>query len=111
MLQRMFGCVGRLSVLGVCTSAAALVAATAAGAGVSVNVACGDVTGLVAAVNTVNAAGGGSINLAAGCTYSLTTPNNMVMGGNGLPVVVTPVTINGKDATIGGNSTSFRIIA
>jgi hypothetical protein len=76
-----------------------------------VNVACGNSAGLVAAVNTVNAAGGGSINLAAGCTYSLTTRNNTVMGGNGLPVVVSPITINGKGATIAGNNSNFRIIA
>jgi hypothetical protein len=88
-----------------------LFAASAAGAAGSVNVPCGDSTGLVAAVNTVNAAGGGSINLAKGCTYSLTTRDNAVMGGNGLPVVVTPVTINGKNATIAGNSTNFRIVA
>jgi hypothetical protein len=88
-----------------------LFAATAAGAAASINVACGDSAGLVAAVNTANAAGGGSINLAAGCTYSLTMRNNPAMGGNGLPVVVTPITINGKNATIAGNSTNFRIIA
>ncbi len=68
-------------------------------------------SGLVAAINAANAAGGGTINLAAGCTYSLTAPNNSVMGSNGLPVVVTPIIINGKNAAIAGNSTNFRIIA
>jgi hypothetical protein len=66
---------------------------------------------LVAAVNTVNAAGGGSINLDSGCTYSLTTRNNTAFGGNGLPVVATPITVNGKGATIAGNSTNFRVLA
>jgi hypothetical protein len=33
------------------------------------------------------------------------------MGPTGLPVVVTPVTIHGKGATIAGNYTNFRIIA
>src|SRR5262249_54112499 len=47
----------------------------------------------------------------AGCTYSLTTRDNTVMGGNGLPVVVSPITINGKNATIAGNKTNFRIVA
>jgi hypothetical protein len=108
MHQRMFGRARRLGVVGLCTAAAILVAATAAGAAASVNVACGDSAGLVAAMNTVNAAGGGSINLAAGCTYSLTARDNTVMGGNGLPVVVTPIMINGKNATIAGNSTNFR---
>jgi hypothetical protein len=74
-------------------------------------VACGDSAGLVAAVDTANAAGGGTINLAAGCTYPLTTRNNTAMGGNGLPVVASPVTINGRNATIAGNSTNFRIVA
>ena len=87
MIQRAFGHAGRLVVLGLCTAVAVLVAATASSAATSVNVACGDSAGLVAGVNTVNAAGGGSINLAAGCMYSLTTRNNTVMGGNGLPVI------------------------
>jgi hypothetical protein len=88
-----------------------LFAATAAGAAASVNVACGDTAGLVAAVNMVNAVGGGQVNLASGCTYSLTGRDNAVMGGNGLPVIVTPIRINGKNATIAGNATNFRIIA
>jgi hypothetical protein len=65
-----------------------------------VNVACGDGAGLVAAVNTANAAGGGSINLAAACDYSLTSVDNS--GENGLPVVTTPISVNGKGATIDG---------
>jgi hypothetical protein len=85
---------------------------SAAGAALGFNVSCASgAAGLVAAVNGANAAGGGSINLDSGCTYSLTTVNNMTMGPNGLPVVVTPITINGKNATIAGNSTNFRIIA
>jgi hypothetical protein len=70
----------------------------------------GGAAGLVAAVNAANAAGGGTINLAAGCTYSLTSANNMTAGGNGLPVISTPITINGGGATIAGNRSSFRII-
>src|SRR5690349_12573365 len=111
MVQRMMGHTRRLGVLGICTAAVALVAATAGGAATSTNVACGDSAGLVAAVNAANAAGGGTINLAAGCTYSLTTRNNTAFGGNGLPVVASPITINGKGATIAGNHTNFRIIA
>lgn len=111
MVARVVGHAGRLGVFSVCAAVAALVAATATGAAPSVNVACADSAGLVAAVNAVNAAGGGSINLASGCTYSLTTRNNTAFGGNGLPVVVTPVTLNGRGATIAGNSTNFRIVA
>ena len=110
MLQRLRNHAGRLGALVVSTTAAGLVASTAAGAAASVDVACSaGGAGLVAAVNTVNAAGGGSINLASGCTYSLTTANNPAVGGNGLPVVVTPITVNGKGATIAGNRSNFRI--
>src|SRR5689334_24091055 len=111
MIQRVIGRAGRLGGLAVCTAVVALVAATAAGAAAASNVACGDSDGLVAAVNAANAAGGGTINLAAGCTYSLTTRNNTAFGGNGLPVVTSPIAINGKGATIAGNNTNFRIIA
>ena len=58
--------------------------------------------------------GGGGINLASGCTYSLTSANNTVpgLGANGLPVITTPITINGGGgATIAGNNSNFRIIA
>jgi len=68
----------------------------------------------VAAINAANAAGGGVINLASGCTYSLTSANNTVpgLGANGLPVITTPITINGGGgATIAGNNSNFRIIA
>lgn len=111
MLQRLPGRARGLAVLAICTAAATLVAAEGSSAATAVNVACGDSAGLVAAVNTVNAAGGGAINLAPGCTYALTTRNNPAMGGNGLPVVVSPITINGKGATIAGNHTNFRIVA
>ena len=111
MLQRLLGRAGRLGVLGACTAAAALVAATAAGAATSVNVACSDSAGLIAAVDAANAGGGGTINLAAGCTYALTAMDNHDFGPTGLPVVVSAITINGKGATIAGNNTNFRIIA
>src|SRR6266566_7103946 len=97
MLQRLCGRAGRLGLVAVLT-AAALVASSAAGAATSVNVPCSAAgAGLVAAVNTVNAAGGGSINLDSGCTYSLTTANNPAVGGNGLPVVVTPTRGKGRE--------------
>jgi hypothetical protein len=110
MSKRLWGPVGRFGVLALCV-VAALAAASSGSAAASVNVPCGNAAALVAAVNTVNTAGGGSINLASGCTYSLTTRDNTAFGGNGLPVVVTPITVNGKGATIAGNSTNFRIVA
>ena len=79
-------------------------------ASVSVNAPCsGGGAALVAAIASVNASGGGSVNLDSGCTYSLTVANNPVSGGNGLPVITSPLTVNGKGATIAGNSSNFRI--
>ena len=57
-------------------------------------------TGLIAAINAANGGGGGTISLAPGCTYALTTPDN---GENGLPVVVTPISVFGNGATITGS--------
>jgi hypothetical protein len=54
------------------------------------------------------------ISLASACTYSLTSTNNTVpgVGANGLPVITSPITINGGGgATIAGNNSNFRIIA
>ena len=97
MVQRLYCRGGRLGVLALCVGGVVLAASSAGLAAASVNVPCAaGGPGLVTAVNTVNAAGGGSINLDSGCTYSLTTRNNVVMGGNGLPVVVSPITVNGK---------------
>jgi len=89
-------------------------AAGSAYASSPVNVPCtgatGGATGLVNAISADNSGGGGTINLAAGCTYSLTTANP-VGSGNGLPVVTTAITINGRGTTIAGNNTDFRILA
>jgi hypothetical protein len=68
------------------------------------NIACGDVygpSGLVAAMNAANGSGGGTINLASGCIYALTTfDNGTSFGLNGLPVVNSPITLNGAGARI-----------
>lgn len=48
---------------------------------------------LVEAVHGVNMAGGGTITLRSGCVYTLTAPDNE---GNGLPVITTPIVINGN---------------
>jgi len=96
-------------------AAAGAVAAHASGSGrVPCSGAGGGGGGLVAALNSANASGGGVINLESGCTYSLTSANNTVpgVGANGLPVITTPITINGGGgATIAGNDSNFRIIA
>ncbi len=97
----------------------AAVAGAAARASVSATVPCsgagGGAAGLVAAVNAANSGGGGSINLASGCTYALASADNTVpgLGASGLPVIATPITINGGSggATIAGNNSDFRIIA
>ncbi|MDM4719531.1 right-handed parallel beta-helix repeat-containing protein [Micromonospora sp. WMMA1363] len=67
-----------------------------------------DAASLVAAITTANANGGGMLSLAEKCTYELTTGD----GGNGLPPVVQPVTINGNGARItrAANAEPFRIL-
>src|ERR1700674_2503777 len=83
--------------------------------GEGVNVPCsgsgGGAAGLIAAINGANSGGGGSINLARGCTYQLIAPDNVnpITGANGLPVVKSQITLNGRDTTIAGNGADFRI--
>ena len=84
-------------------SVAALLSVAVASAKAGISVPCTGQSDLVAAINAANSAGGGTINLAAGCTYELTTVDNS--GENGLPVVATAITINGKGATIDGTGT------
>jgi hypothetical protein len=84
----------------------ALLFVTAASAKSVVNVPCAGQSALVAAINTANSAGGGTIDLARGCEYDLTTVDNS--GENGLPVVTTPIRVNGRDATIDGTD-SVRV--
>jgi hypothetical protein len=96
--------------------ALAVLPAGAAAAGTGVNVPCsgsgGGAAGLITAITAANAAGGGTINLAAGCTYQLTAADNNspMLGGNGLPVITSQVTLNGSGTTIAGNNTTFRIL-
>ena len=71
-----------------------------------INVACSGQKALVDAINAANTAGGGTLNLAHRCDYQLTTADN---GENGLPVVTTPITVNGHQATIDGTD-SFRVL-
>jgi hypothetical protein len=96
--------------IAVTTAGAAIVAllwVTAASAATVINVPCGDQVDLVAAINAANSAGGGTLNLAARCDYALTSVDNS--GENGLPVVTTPIAVNGNGATIDGTG-SVRVL-
>lgn len=88
--------------------AVALLSAAAASArslGRAINVSCTGQAALVAAINSANSAGGGTINLPAGCHIELFTADN---GENGLPVITTPIVVNGNHATIDGTG-SVRV--
>ena len=88
--------------------------ATQASAAVSVPCSgpAGGTARLIAAISAANATGGATINLAGGCTYQLTAANNTspTLGGNGLPVITSLITLNGSGTTIAGNGSTFRIL-
>src|SRR5262245_42192391 len=70
-----------------------------------VNIANGDVPGLIAAMTAHNASGtADTINLAAGGTFTLTAPADASVGNTGLPALTAAnantLTINGNGATI-----------
>ncbi|TAH21722.1 MAG: T9SS C-terminal target domain-containing protein [Cytophagales bacterium] len=77
------------------------------------NIAAGDVTGLITAINNANIDGTNSvINLAAGSTYSLSTSADVNDGGNYLPSILNDggsFTINGNGAALVGVGT-LRIL-
>jgi hypothetical protein len=65
------------------------------------NIADGDVAGLIAAINCANASGGPTtINLAPNGTYVLTSVAEGSEWPSGLPIIRTPITINGNGSTI-----------
>jgi hypothetical protein len=90
-------------------------------AGTNISVGCGNVVGLINAINTANASSTQTtITLGSECSYTLTTANNTVtsgsdVGSNGLPVITNSktITIKGDDPTIARSSASgtpaFRI--
>jgi len=88
--------------------------ASVASAAPPVSVPCagptGGPAGLIIAITNANSGGGGTINLGA-CTYNFSGANNSSMAGaNALPLITSPITINGySSATLAGNSTTFRI--
>jgi hypothetical protein len=97
---------------------ASLLSAGAASAATAVAVPCsgsgGGASGLVAAIKAANAHGGGTIGLAAACTYTLSTRDNGTDGGNGLPVITSPITLSGHSTTTIARNTApttaaFRI--
>ncbi|MCP9206072.1 hypothetical protein [Streptomyces cucumeris] len=67
-----------------------------ADAAAATRVRCGDITGLVDAINQANTSGG-TITLASHCTYTLTAADN---ADDGLPEITGNVTITGRDTTI-----------
>ncbi|MGW7535964.1 hypothetical protein [Amycolatopsis sp. NPDC054798] len=76
------------------------------------SVAC-DETALVTAITAANAAGGGTVTLTPGCAYPLTASHgdDGVHGPDGLPIITTPVTLEGNANTIARAATApaFRI--
>lgn len=79
------------------------------------DIAPGDVSGLISAMYEANGNGvPDTINLAPNSTYTLTQSVDQTYGGNGLPSIVSEITINGNNATIERSSAegtpSFRIL-
>jgi hypothetical protein len=77
----------------------------------AVPVSC-SVPALVAAINAANdSPGADRLSLARGCTYRLTNPDS-ANPANGLPVVTSDITIDGRGATIMRDSSApaFRIL-
>ncbi|MGO4759051.1 hypothetical protein AB4212_62335, partial [Streptomyces sp. 2MCAF27] len=75
-------------------------------------VACGDVSGLISAINDANSTGLGVIQLTPNCVYTLTGPavSPGTNGPDGLPVITGNVTLIGANTTITrGSATAFRI--
>ncbi len=57
---------------------------------------------LVSAIDSANAAGGGTVTLTPGCTYTLASAHgdDGVHGPAGLPIITTPITLEGNANTI-----------
>jgi fibronectin-binding autotransporter adhesin len=71
--------------------------------GISFTISDGDVSGLIAAINSANSSPGTDIiNLASRGTYTLTAAaaTHGFRGSSGLPTVITPIIINANGATI-----------
>jgi hypothetical protein len=72
-----------------------------------------DPNALISALESANAGSGATLSLAPNCTYTLTAFSTAPTGtaGDGLPVIVQPITIIGNGATIvrAANASAFRI--
>ncbi|WP_204104002.1 MULTISPECIES: DUF4347 domain-containing protein [Spirulina sp. CCY15215] len=90
---------------------------------VLINIANGDVQGLIDAISAANEGGDSTINLASNGTYELlshtgpfNTPSdgpNLNRGWSGLPAILTKIIINGNDSIIRSSSSAseaFRLI-
>ncbi|MCL1470075.1 Calx-beta domain-containing protein, partial [Argonema antarcticum] len=75
----------------------------------------GDATGLINAITNANDEvtnpGTDTINLLGG-TYTLTSAQHIDgdWGNTGLPVIITPIIINGNNSVINGNNSDYRIL-
>ncbi|MBT2408297.1 MULTISPECIES: hypothetical protein [unclassified Streptomyces] len=91
-----------------------LAAAPAMAQPARISVTCGDVTGLITAVQTANDnPEGGTITLAHRCAYSF--GDDVADSGNALPAITGNVTIAGEDSTlirsVPGGTPLFRILS
>jgi hypothetical protein len=73
-----------------------------------IQVANGDVAGLITAINTVNFAGAGYIQLASGGAYSVTAPSDWWYGPNAFPAIQSRLYLDGNGATISRASGSQK---
>ncbi len=63
-------------------------------------VGAGDVSTLIADINTANSNGQSNVINLTASTYNLTTVNNFWYGANGLPAISSNLTVHGNGATI-----------
>ena len=73
----------------------------------------GDADSLKSAITAANTAeGNDSVALGAGCRYVLGAPDNFWYGPNGLPPIVSDITIEGNGATIArvAGAAAFRLL-
>ncbi|MFF5444059.1 hypothetical protein [Streptomyces sp. NPDC012888] len=110
-LRLVLACSSAVAGLGLCATAAPVLAAPARSVPLNVTVPCGTTgtTELIQAINDANAnPDGGTIRLAERCTYAFSTN----IGQNALPVIDRPITIKGEDSTLIRSDTSpdFRLL-
>ncbi|MCX5378076.1 hypothetical protein [Streptomyces sp. NBC_00091] len=109
-LRLVLACSSAVASLGLCATAAPVLAAPAHAVPLNVTVGCSNTAALITAVQQVNAnPDGGTIHLAERCTYPFL--DDFANSGNALPVITGKVTIKGEDSTlIRSASAPFRLI-